>query len=138
MKSPNPYQTFLASQPVIDLASERLPDDEAFAAFLEAVQDRNKRAEKTHGHLSESLSWFLFEEIGWPEGAGYIYDQRIEGRTYLHYLRMLRRPTTTGVIHERLENRRKHWKKPTKPEFIAAHKLLLKILDQHPPQPTCP
>lgn len=124
------YQQFLASPAIVALANQRLPDDEDFVRFLQAVYRH-----KTDVGVTDRLSWYLFEEIGWSEGATYCYQALAAGSpaSYDHYLAMLRKEARN--VDPRLELRRKAWQKPTEQDFIKAHAALLDILNQHAPCP---
>jgi hypothetical protein len=108
------YEEFLEKTPVLRRAVDEL-DDEALLAFV-----------CSHGPTPVidgcNLNWFLFEEVGWPEGAGYTADAMTRGcRAWA--LEMLRE-NSPNVIQPRLELRRKHWKNPSKEAFLQARKAL--------------
>ena len=127
----------LHTKPAMTVASESLTDDEDFVRFVVSIMSNHRNKEGFVGgvSLSEPLAWFLFEEVGWPEGRGYCYDAFVgpsSEATIAHFLAMLRR--AEPKIHERLESRRLHWKKPNKIEFIKAHARLLELLEGFKPQ----
>lgn len=133
----HPYQDqFLLSQPVLAMAAERLIDDADLTAFIESVYRDRRHVSPAGLPLEEALAWYLFEEFGWPEGRGYFYDSLMTGNgtANAHYLRMLRRPALK--IDARLESRRLHWHRPKQSAFLAAHAMLLELLERQAPNPT--
>ncbi len=119
------YKDFLLTEPVLTKACREISGDDKFIEFLCAA-DRSKVEEFSGIELSETPVWFLFEEIGWPEGCRYAYDA-IRQAHYDYVTGMLRR-NSGEAISDRLELRRRKWGKPGKREFIAAHQLLLELL----------
>lgn len=126
------YASFLAGTTALSVASEKMPDAESFRQFVLTVL---RRPHFTDGHLTdpleEKLAWFLFEEIGWPEGVTYCFDglQSLSEGVSEHYLKMLRR--SKPQIDGRLENRRSRWRRPSKEGFLTAHALLLQLIDRY-------
>jgi hypothetical protein len=115
------WDAYLADTPVMLTASELLPDDERFMTFLQRVY-RTRDPE-----MEEELAWYLFEEIGWPEGRRYCYDY-VCGTSNSSFLYDMLRKERVKPIDPRLENRRIYWKRPGKAEFLSAHQRMLEIL----------
>ena len=128
----DPYKLFLESPSVMSLASARLPDDGMFAGFLAAVLGLTSRQqdELSGRRIQKPLDWFLFEEIGWAVGAGYVFKSLFDkdwsaGRH--HYIPSLR-VENLDRIDAGLDGRRRHWGNPSTGEFVLAHSLLLGLL----------
>lgn len=113
------YKEFLESEPIVTSACVTLSDAMLVEFVIEVLQ--LSRRDDRNG-LEESLAWYLFEEIGWPEGCRYVKDAVIGGR-YQYLVDSLRR-SPCEAIHSRLELRRSHWKRPSQDSFITAHTVL--------------
>ncbi len=124
-KNPEPKldPAYLRQVPVLKIACEQLGPD--LIRFLAAVRDIKDKS------MPESLWWYLFEEIGWPEGAGYLYGvEHIVPALRKHYVGVAdnacRRLTQ---ISDRLPLRLSYWRRPTPASFVEAHEKLKNILE---------
>lgn len=124
------YDQFLQGKSAPRLAAEKFcGNDEAYFLFLRALFANKARRNPRGAELSERLAWFFFEESGWCEGCGYMQDAFTDGTAVAleYFLGMLKRSGPN--VSPRLELRRRHWKRPAPSQFLAAHAMLLELLE---------
>lgn len=120
------YAAFLTELPVLTHAALLHGDDDV-RSFIRAVYKASPASEE----LGETPAWFLFEELGWPEGANYCYDGAFgitQGSIQFVANQIERKRREPLPINDRLELRRRHWKRPSKSQFVAAHAWLMELL----------
>lgn len=123
------WEQYLEQTPVIHQAREKF-DDNNFIGFVRTL---NKIEEGET--LVNPISWHAFEEIGWPEGNRYC---RMGSDQYITH--MFQKEPNSKKISQRLVARQEKWKH-SKKEFIKAHQILTKALQNwtiQPPTTTTP
>ena len=114
-----PWAEFLQRKPILTHARETLGNEALVTFLLELFQ--TEKPEK----FKDTLAAHAFEEIGWPEGAGYCRRSRPE-----YLLSMLSPKNLPETISPRLGIRQVYWK-INREEHMSAHQILASTLKTH-------